>query len=218
MIDDPGRVVVAGYEHVADSYLDRFGVSAVRQKWLDRLADSLPAGGGRVLDLGCGAGIPVARDLVARGHAVVGVDGSARQLDRARRNVPAASFIEADMCEVELDAASFDAVGAFYSITHVPPTRQGLLIARIATWLKPGGVFVASFGTGGPGEWLGEWLGTTMYFGHGGEAETRLQLAEAGSEVRQSVVETQDNEDAAFLWIEATRDGKGASRRFRDAS
>jgi hypothetical protein len=63
MTNDPKRLVLAGYDDIADAYLERFGVSTVRQKWLSRLRESLPAGGGSVLDLGCGAGIPVARDL-----------------------------------------------------------------------------------------------------------------------------------------------------------
>jgi hypothetical protein len=69
MSNDPKRIVVSGYDEVANVYLERFGVSTVRQKWVGRLIDGLPAGGGRVLDLGCGAGIPVARDLAALGHA-----------------------------------------------------------------------------------------------------------------------------------------------------
>jgi 2-polyprenyl-3-methyl-5-hydroxy-6-metoxy-1,4-benzoquinol methylase len=89
MTKDPHRPVRAGYDDVADVYLERFGASAVRQNWLDCLIDGLPASGGRVLDLGCGAGIPVARDLAALDHAVVGVDGSAQLIVRARRNVPA---------------------------------------------------------------------------------------------------------------------------------
>src|SRR6478752_2527859 len=119
MASDPKYLVAAGYDDVADAYLERFGVSAVRQKWLGRLVDSLPADGGRVLDLGCGAGIPVARDLAALGHAVIGVDASAQQILRARKQVPLATFIQADMCDVALEAGSFDAVGAFYSIAHV---------------------------------------------------------------------------------------------------
>ena len=84
------------------------------------------------------------------------------------------------MCEAEFEAGSFHAVGAFYSITHIPPIRQGPLIANIAAWLKPRGVFVASFGPGVAGEWTGEWLGTTMFFGHNGEAETLRCLANSG--------------------------------------
>ncbi len=202
---NPKHLVAAGYNEIADTYLDRFGVSAVRQKWLGHLIESLPAESGRVLDLGCGAGIPVARDLVALGHTVVGVDGSRQQIVRARRAVPAATFIEADMCEVEFDAASFDAVGAFYSMTHIPPAEQGQLISKIALWLKPGARLIASFGVGEAEEWIGEWLGTRMFFGHGSEEATLNGLRDAGLNVRRHSVEQQDNEDAAFLWIEAEK-------------
>jgi hypothetical protein len=64
---------------------------------------------------------------------------------------------------------------------------------------------IASFGTGAAGVWIGEWLGTTMFFGQNGEAETLKYLADAGLEVRDSSVEKQDNEDATFLWIEAVK-------------
>ena len=205
MLNDPKRLVLAGYDAIADQYLEQFGISTVRQKWLGRLLDSLPVGGGHVLDLGCGAGIPVARDLVALGHTVVGVDGSAQQIVRARRNVPSATFVEADMCDATFEAGSFDAVGAFYSITHVPPAQQGLLITKIATWLRPGGTLVASFGAGAAGEWTGEWLGTKMFFGHCGEVELLGYLADAGLKVRHFSIEKQDNEEAAFWWIEAAK-------------
>ena len=203
MPDASRRLVAAGYDRIADIYVERFGASAVRQKWVNRLRASLPAGGGGVLDLGCGAGVPLARDLAALGHRVTGVDGSRRQIARARQNVPNAAFIEADMCQVEFEAHVFDAVGAFYSLTHIPPAEQGPLIARIATWLKPGGVLVASFGAGPAGEWMGEWLGVPMYFGHCGEVAALTCLAEAGFRVRRSSIEKQDNEETAFLWIEA---------------
>jgi 2-polyprenyl-3-methyl-5-hydroxy-6-metoxy-1,4-benzoquinol methylase len=199
------HLVAAGYDVIADAYLDRFGVSAVRQKWLGHLIESLPPKGGRVLDLGCGAGIPVARDLAALGHSVLGVDGSAQQIVRARHNVPAATFVQADMCEVEFDTASFDGVGAFYSITHLAPAQQDQLICKMAAWLKPGGTLIASFGAGEAREWIGEWLGTMMFFGHGSEEATLKCLRDARLNVRRCLIEQQDNEDAAFLWIEATR-------------
>lgn len=199
-------LVAAGYDEIVDAYLERFGVSAVRQRWVDRLVARLPEGGRRVLDLGCGAGIPVARDLAALGHIVVGVDGSEQQIARARQNVPLATFINADMCEIDFEPGSFDGVGAFYSITHIPADQHARLISKIAGWLRPGGVFVASFGSGEAGEWKGEWLGTTMFFGHCGEAATFGYLTDAGLRIRHSSVEQQDNEETAFLWIEATKD------------
>jgi cyclopropane fatty-acyl-phospholipid synthase-like methyltransferase len=199
------RLVAAGYDEIADAYLDRFGVSVIRQKWLACLIESLGAEARKVLDLGCGAGVPVARDLVALGHSVVGVDGSVQQIVRARRNVPAATFVHADMCDVEFEAASFDAVGAFYSITHLGAAQQGAVISKISLWLKPGGTLVASFATGESGEWIGEWLGTTMFFGHNSEDATLRCLDRAGLKVRRAVVERQDNEDTFFLWIEGAK-------------
>src|SRR3984957_7436972 len=90
-------------------------------------------------------------------------------------------------------------------ITHIPPAEQGALISKIALWLKPGGILVASFAAGEPEEWVGEWLGTTMFFGQSSEDATLRCLYDAGLNVRRSMVEQQDNEGAVFLWIEAER-------------
>jgi cyclopropane fatty-acyl-phospholipid synthase-like methyltransferase len=79
---------------------------------LKELADLLPSRAD-VLDLGCGAGVPVARDLIARGFKITGVDASAGQVERARCNVPQAHSIRADMTTIEFPAFAFDAVAAF---------------------------------------------------------------------------------------------------------
>jgi hypothetical protein len=55
------------------------------------------------------------------------------------------------------------------------------------------------------GQWTGEWLGTTMFFGHNSEAETLKCLTDSGLKVRDSSVEKQDNEEAAFMWVEAVK-------------
>jgi SAM-dependent methyltransferase len=96
MTRDPRIVVAQAYDRIAEIYLRRFGDSAVRQFWLDQLIARLPAGV-RVLDLGCGAGLPVARDLQDRGFVVTGIDGSRRQIELARGNVPGPTFVQADM-------------------------------------------------------------------------------------------------------------------------
>jgi SAM-dependent methyltransferase len=156
MIDSPKSLVANGYDRIADAYLERYARSAVRDHWLGELIMLLPKAA-RVLDLGCGAGIPVARELAAGGFSVVGVDGSTRQIELARINVPAAKFLLADMTNVQFPPASFDAICAFYSITHVPRNEHAALLQKIGTWLKPRGVLVASFGAGQLCDWRGEW-------------------------------------------------------------
>jgi len=63
---------------------------------------------------------------------LVGVDGSAKQISRACLSVPEAEFIHADMTEVELGLCCFDAIGTFYSITHVSSTEHGDPFHRIS--------------------------------------------------------------------------------------
>jgi predicted TPR repeat methyltransferase len=71
MTPDPKIIVARGYDAIAEIYHRRFGESSVRKFWLDQLIARLPAGA-HVLDLGCGSGLPVARDLQDRGFVVTG--------------------------------------------------------------------------------------------------------------------------------------------------
>lgn len=205
---DPKALVAKGYDAVAQDYLDRFLASTVREAWLARFAAALPEKA-TVLDLGCGAGIPVAARLADLGHSVIGVDSSARQIALARSLVPGATFLRADMTRVGLPNASFDGIAAFYSLIHVPAGEQGALLGRIATWLKPCGRFVGTFGTGAAHDWTGEWLGTRMFFSHNSDAATLALLYRAGLAAERAEVVQQDNEDARFLWIIARRSARG---------
>jgi SAM-dependent methyltransferase len=103
--------------------------------------DHSPTRESRVLDLSCGSGVPVMRKLAIRGHDVVGIEGSARQLSLARLNVSNGHFIHADMTRVELAPSSFDAVAAFYSTTHVPRDEHAHLLRADRELAEAGGSF-----------------------------------------------------------------------------
>jgi 2-polyprenyl-3-methyl-5-hydroxy-6-metoxy-1,4-benzoquinol methylase len=197
-------IVAHGYDVVARTYLQRFGRSAVRQRMLDEMMARLPAAA-RVLDLGCGAGVPLSSALVEHGFSVVGIDGSVKQIEMARWNVPKAEFVHADMTAVTFPPHSFDAVAAFYSITHVPREDHATLFERIAVWLKPGGLFIASLGAADCPGWLGEWLGAEMFFSHYDAATNESLVREAGFTIEHAEIIDQDNEDARFLWVIARR-------------
>ena len=59
----------------------------VERAWLDRFCAMLP-NGGAVLDIGCGSGMPIGRELVARGFELIGVDAAPTMLSLFRRNLP----------------------------------------------------------------------------------------------------------------------------------
>jgi SAM-dependent methyltransferase len=205
-LTDPKRIVAAGYDIVAERYLDWSGKrpSGPRLRWLSKALELIPPGTD-VLELGCGAGVPMTAAL-AEGRQVTGVDISATQIELARRNVPAATFLEADMTMLDIPAASFDAVVAFYSLTHVPRDEQGPLLEHVARWLRPGGVFVASMGVDDdPGDVEHDWLGVDMYFSHFGARQNRRLVERAGLKVEEAQIdaEPEDRHDARFLWIVA---------------
>jgi SAM-dependent methyltransferase len=204
---DPKRIVEAGYDEIALVYRDwakridgdpRFRLAA-------ELASRLPDGA-RVVDIGCGNGIPSTAFLASR-FEVTGVDISAAQLALARVSLPDVRFVHGDVATVELPPSSFDAATAFYSLTHVPRAELARLFERVATWLVPGGYLLASLGSEGGRAWVGEWLGAEMFF-DGWDAETnRRLLRDAGFElVHDEVVSMQEPEGAvAFLWVLARK-------------
>jgi SAM-dependent methyltransferase len=145
---------------------------------------------------------------LAEGRNVVGIDISPGQIELARRNVPAATFRVADMTTLDYPPRSYDAVVAFYSLTHVPRDEQQPLIERIRDWLRPGGVFIASMGVDDdPGTVEPDWLGVEMYFSHFGARRNVRMIESAHMTIESSEIlsEPEDRHDARFLWIVARR-------------
>jgi len=187
-VDQSWRDVVReGYDAISRDYRGdhdtpedyREGVALVRER--------LPADGGDVLDLGCGCGVPVSRDLAAAGHRVVGVDVSSAQVERARRLVPTARFERGDVTEVGFARGSFDAVVCLYTLIHLPDAEQKAVVRAIGSWLRPGGLLVATVGarawTGVDRDWLN--TGVAMWWNHPDLATFRGWLRSAELEVER---------------------------------
>ncbi|MFL5312414.1 MAG: class I SAM-dependent methyltransferase [Myxococcales bacterium] len=130
--------------------------AAARKPWLEQrylpaLIEGL-APGERVLDLGCGAGLPIAARFSDAGLRVVGVDSSMEMLRLARGNVPGALLVLADMTQVELADGSFTAIVAWDSLFHVDRRHHRDMYGKFARWLRPGGrVLFTSGGSGDEG-------------------------------------------------------------------
>lgn len=203
---DPREVVARGYDRAAERYLEWSALrpSPARLRYLGIALERIPAGA-RVLELGCGAGLPMTAAL-AETRDVTGVDISVRQVELARANVPKATFLHADMTTLAFGPATFDAVVAFYSLTHVPRDDLPGLLERVRRWLRPGGLFLASMGVeDDPGSIEADWLGADMYFSHFSARKNRRLVEQAGLVVESADVATEpeDRHDARFLWVVA---------------
>jgi cyclopropane fatty-acyl-phospholipid synthase-like methyltransferase len=203
-VSDPRTAIVgAGYDAVADAWEDwtRRIDGGPRAAWCDDLVRRLPAGA-RVVELGCGGGSEETA-VLARHFRLTGVDVSGEQLRHARERIPEADFIHVDFTELELEPGSVDAVAAFYSINHAPRELLASLFARIHTWLGPDGLLLATLGAGDTEAWVGEWLGTTMFFSGFPPETNRRLLHEAGFELlRDELVTIREPEGpATFQWV-----------------
>lgn len=154
-----------------------------------------------MLDLGCGCGVPDTR-LLSERFRVTGVDVSDVQIGRAKRLVPGARFIRADMTEVRFRPETFGGIVCLYALIHVPLEEQRPLLERMYRWLRPGGVVLVTTGeeafTGIEESWLGSNAAT--YRSRADPAAYERWLSSAGFEIlRRTHVPEGENGHALFL-------------------
>jgi SAM-dependent methyltransferase len=135
---------VREYDLIADWYASHRTDSTGLAETMS-LAGSLAAGS-RVLDIGCGNGIPLTRALLAAGHQVVGLDSSREMLARFQVNCPEASWLEGRIDSYPLAESQFDAALAWGVLFHLTPEEQLRAIANVSQGLKRGAPFLFTSG------------------------------------------------------------------------
>lgn len=194
--------VIDLYERHAREYDRDRGRSLQEREWLDRFLAHVPAGG-TVLDVGCGMGEPIARYLIDRGIAVVGVDSSPSMIERCRERFPKSEWLVADMRALEL-GRRFDGILSWDSFFHLGHDDQREMISRIAAHARRGAAWMF---TSGPaeGESIGSYCEEPLYHASLGTQEYVRLLVTNGFVVRAHVAE-----DARCgghtVWL-ATHDG-----------
>ena len=153
------------WERVVDTYAKREPVEV--SSTFEFFCNGLPKRS-RVLDVGCGTGVPFTKFLVERGHQVVGIDISSRMVQLARKNVPQATFRELSMTDLDYEN-EFEGVVASYTMLLLDPPRFKDVSQKIVHSLMKGGLFYLSLnepweeGADVDGEAVVEIMGETMY-------------------------------------------------------
>lgn len=172
------------YDRHAEAWARQRRADSGEGPWLDRVC-ALLAPGATVLDLGCGAGIPIGRAFAERGFAVTGVDGSGRMLALYERNVRPARTVRMDMRGLDL-GETFGAILAWDSFFHLTPDEQRAMFPRLAAHAAPGAPLLFTSGDV-EGSATGTLEGEPLYHGSLDAAEYRTQLVSAGFAVRDHV-------------------------------
>lgn len=173
-------IVRKGYNKIASKYnasRHRFK----NDKELEYFTSLLPKGA-RILDAGCGAGVPIAKFLVKHGFSVTGIDFSTGMLKLARQQVPEAEFLEGDMTQLTFPDSSFEGIVSTYAIIHVPKEKHAIVYQNFYRVLKPGGIL---FLCTGPDEWEGtdDYMGTTMFWSHPSKGTSISLVKQAGFDI-----------------------------------
>jgi ubiquinone/menaquinone biosynthesis C-methylase UbiE len=160
------RRQAAAFDAIGERYDDVFphksGQIIATQWMIDRLAS-----GARVLDLGCGTGVPTAGMLAESGLEVVGIDVSTEMLAVARRNVPTGRFVAMDVMELDDSLGGFDAVCAFFCLLMLRRSDIPRVLRRVRSVLRPGGLVTIGMVEGdldyAPLSFLGQQMSVTAY-------------------------------------------------------
>lgn len=175
-------IVKKGYTKIAQAYhkqRDRY----VNDTLLKKFAKNVEKGS-KVLDLGCGAGVPVAKFLSRNGYKVTGVDFAEGMIKLARKNVPNAKFIRMDMTKMKFPANSFDGAVSFYAIIHVPREKHAKIYRDLHRVLKPGAVIFVN--ASGSDSWEGyneNYLGVKMFWSFYGPKKTLRIIKDSGFKI-----------------------------------
>lgn len=156
------------------------------KSWHDRFVEALPKSA-RVLDLGCGGGIPISRNLADHAIHVTGVDSSPALISLCRSRLPNHEWIVADMRSLSL-GRSFDGVLAWDSFFHLKPDDQRRMFAVFAA--HAGEAAILMFNTGPAfGEAIGSYRGDPLYHASLDPTEYQRLLVANRFEVVDHVVE-----------------------------
>lgn len=150
-----------------------------------------------VIDVGCGTG-QFAREAARAARAVIALDVSPAMLDFARNRAAAAGlgnigFRHAGFLSYRHEGASADIVTSKFALHHLPDFWKAVALARIHSWLRPGGVFflrdvVFSFAASDCARGVEDWIARVAQ--PEGEGFTRADFA---THVRE--------EHSTFRWI-----------------
>jgi SAM-dependent methyltransferase len=201
-------IVRRGYDAIADRFAEwSASFESPVAQWVEKLVELLPPDA-KVLELGCGGDNASTRLLASRFH-YFGVDISDAQVERARRANPHTPFLRADATELELEDEQFDAVVSLFMLGHVRRDAQEALLRKVARWLVPGGLFLATMGTADARDEIDDdWLGAPMFFSSFSADENRELLRRAGFDMIDARVipnEEPGHGLVSFMWVLARR-------------
>jgi demethylmenaquinone methyltransferase/2-methoxy-6-polyprenyl-1,4-benzoquinol methylase len=126
------------FDRIAPVYdaMNRVMTAGLDLRWRRIAAEAVVRQGDRVLDACCGTGDLAVADARS-GGTVTGLDFAPRMLERARRKLPSATWIEGDLLALPFEDGSFESATVGFGVRNVSDLAKAL--AELRRVLGPGG-------------------------------------------------------------------------------
>jgi demethylmenaquinone methyltransferase/2-methoxy-6-polyprenyl-1,4-benzoquinol methylase len=127
----PANEVRSMFDRIAPVYdvMNRVMTAGLDLRWRRIAAEAVVRPGDRVLDACCGTG-DLALAASKAGGVVTGLDFAPRMLERARRKLPSATWVEGDMLALPFEDGSFEAATVGFGVRNVADLEAGLAELR----------------------------------------------------------------------------------------
>ena len=135
---------INGYDRMAKEYLANRG-KLRSGKYVKKLLKWLP-NNSIILDVGCGAGIPVDNELLSAGHQVKGIDSSSKMIELAKKYCPGVEYKIEDMQQLKKGEYQVGAIVCLYALFHIPRNQHAQMLEIFQSFLPSGGLLLLSTG------------------------------------------------------------------------
>jgi len=171
------KIVEEGYNKIAQSYYNHRDLEKFNGE-LESFSLLVPENA-KVLDVGCGAGIPTAKFLVDKGLDVTGIDISETMIKLARENVPDGKFLKMDINNLVFPEETFDGIISVYTLFHIPKENHFNIFQNFYKLLKPEGVIMINTGIS-ESESFSRFFGVKMFWSNYSPDKTLDLVKDAG--------------------------------------
>lgn len=200
------KLVTDGYDK--GTYDQRYDRQSIRLECFEKCMCeellSLAVSSPKLLDLGCGVGLPYDGFFVKKGAKLTGVDISKRHVALARKNVPQAKFLLGDFFNKSIKGR-FDVITSFYAIFHIPRAEHAKLLKHIHALLKKDGHILITLGARSMKMAVSkDFVGAPMAWSSYSVEKNKKLVRDAGFEIILSI---EDHRREDHLWILARKKG-----------
>ena len=204
MVKDMRNIVRKGYNN--GTYDVKYArTSSVPENFAKSLCDELISQlkpNSKILDLGCGVGLPFDKYLSNKNLSVTGIDISERHIELAKKNVKSAKYLVGDFFSKDIKG-KFDAIVSFFAIFHIPRNEHKKLMNKINSLLKKSGYILLTLGANSMKCAVNpDFVGAPMAWSSYSVENNKKLISNAGFEILMAV---EDYRTERHLWILAKK-------------